>query len=577
MHWAELSALGIDLKGHFSGQIKTLCPWCSTTRKKSKEPCLSVNIDEGVYNCKNCSAKGSVSDQQYKLPPKKRDLDPQSKAYLWFENRGIKRETVDHFKPSISQEGFPQSGTSDKFPTICYNYFLNGVHINTKYKTDSKLNEITGNKFTDEGKWFRMVKDARKVPFNIDSIKDHDYVIFVEGEEECMVWHQVGFQSVVSCPNGAHKDNNNLSWLDGVYFMLEGKKIYLATDMDTPGIKLAEDISRRFPPDLVYRISYPDKDANDTLLGHDEGIFSTLFSEAQPIPIKEITEVGDIMSQILYYKEHGFPVGEKLGIPDLDNLMSWNKGELGVWTGIPTMGKSTFLQWVFCVLAHRSEWKFGIFSPEHITPLIVIRLCEQYIGKSFTKMNDKELVSACKFVGQHFFFYNVEEITDMSMDNLLKVGEMMIRRYGIDALMFDPYTYIENTSAGDSSTERIGKLLISLKLFAVRYDVYIALVCHPRKMDRLGTNSENYQRPKLYDISGSNNFFNTTDQGGIVHREYESGYTQIVIEKVKLHFRGQRGDTVLSFDLESGCYSSPGATSMPVYKMRKKVENSLDF
>lgn len=43
-------SLGIDVS-KIAGQGKTTCPKCSDSRKKHKDPCLSVNIAEGVFNC----------------------------------------------------------------------------------------------------------------------------------------------------------------------------------------------------------------------------------------------------------------------------------------------------------------------------------------------------------------------------------------------------------------------------------------------------------------------------------------------------------------------------------------------
>ncbi len=53
---------GITIKKN-SGQVKTQCPKCSQDRKKKSDPCLSVNIDEGVWNCHNCGWTGGLKKQ----------------------------------------------------------------------------------------------------------------------------------------------------------------------------------------------------------------------------------------------------------------------------------------------------------------------------------------------------------------------------------------------------------------------------------------------------------------------------------------------------------------------------------
>ena len=54
---AELQELGINIKGK---QKKTTCPKCSHSRKNKKDLCLSVNINEGLYNCHHCGWQGNV-------------------------------------------------------------------------------------------------------------------------------------------------------------------------------------------------------------------------------------------------------------------------------------------------------------------------------------------------------------------------------------------------------------------------------------------------------------------------------------------------------------------------------------
>ena len=54
------SELGISTR-RSTGEEKTLCPNCSDARKKSSEPCLSVNHDEGVFYCHHCDLQGRLS------------------------------------------------------------------------------------------------------------------------------------------------------------------------------------------------------------------------------------------------------------------------------------------------------------------------------------------------------------------------------------------------------------------------------------------------------------------------------------------------------------------------------------
>lgn len=53
--------LGISTR-RSTGEEKTLCPKCSSTRKKHSDPCLSVNHDESVFYCHHCDWQGSLSN-----------------------------------------------------------------------------------------------------------------------------------------------------------------------------------------------------------------------------------------------------------------------------------------------------------------------------------------------------------------------------------------------------------------------------------------------------------------------------------------------------------------------------------
>ena len=53
--------LGISTR-RSTGEEKTLCPNCSSTRKKHSDPCLSVNHDEGVFHCHHCDLRGRLSN-----------------------------------------------------------------------------------------------------------------------------------------------------------------------------------------------------------------------------------------------------------------------------------------------------------------------------------------------------------------------------------------------------------------------------------------------------------------------------------------------------------------------------------
>lgn len=53
----EFNVNGFELNGKINGIIQTTCVFCSSTRKKSKDKCCTVNLDKAFYDCHHCGKK----------------------------------------------------------------------------------------------------------------------------------------------------------------------------------------------------------------------------------------------------------------------------------------------------------------------------------------------------------------------------------------------------------------------------------------------------------------------------------------------------------------------------------------
>ena len=80
-----LHDLGISLKTN-NLQQKTTCPKCSHNRKNKKDPCLSVNLEKGFFNCHNCGWSGNANLKQKKefVLPVDKSINLSSRTYLNF-------------------------------------------------------------------------------------------------------------------------------------------------------------------------------------------------------------------------------------------------------------------------------------------------------------------------------------------------------------------------------------------------------------------------------------------------------------------------------------------------------------
>lgn len=530
-----------------SGQVKTKCPKCSQDRKKKSDPCLSVNIDTGVWNCHNCGWKGGLKKHdfmqeiKYVLPKSKPTISNYSDGILkYFKDRGISESTLLRNRIGEGKEYMPQ--VSAERNTIQFNYYKDSSLINVKYR--------------DGDKNFKLVKDAERILYGLDDLKDCKEAIIVEGEIDKLSFYEAGFKNCVSVPNGA--SNLECKYLKDFPDNLE--KVYIATDNDEPGRKLAEELSRRIGRDICYRVDFKSfKDSNDVLVSlGEEGVANTL-KMAKAYPLEGVLGVDSFDLDIDDLYSNGLSKGDTTGHLSFDNLFSFSTSQLTVITGVPTHGKSNWLEHMCMRLAAQSGWRFGVFSPEHYPlQLHFSVLAEKFIGKTFRKeskyerMDKAELNHAKNFISNRFNWIRPDGDV-FTIDAILESAASLIKRHGIKGLIIDPYNKIHAPIGTKSETQYINEFLTKLTIFKQKYDIHIFLVAHPRKMQKKDNGL--YDIPTLYDIAGSANFYNQVDNGITVYRNFETECTHVYVQKVKFRHIGEIGEAVFKYNLQNGRYN----------------------
>jgi twinkle protein len=107
-----------------------------------------------------------------------------------------------------------------------------------------------------------------------------------------------------------------------------------------------------------------------------------------------------------------------------------------------------------------------------------------------------------------------------------------------------------------NETRYVAKALSKIKKFNRLHRVTTFVVAHPTKMQK--EENGDYKVPKLYDISGSANFFNKTDFGLTVYRESDDTVS-VHVQKVKFQdILGRCGAVQFNFDRVSSRYLEPG-------------------
>lgn len=544
------------------GKIKTFCPECHEMRHDKRDKSLSVDIDKGIWKCHYCGFSGHLEyddsekrkwmEKQtwyqhtkirqkpvYKKPTPKQITPISERAKAWFAGRGISEKTLQDLKVTEGLEWMPQKNGNAN--TVQFNYFLNGELVNTKFRTGDKC--------------FKLVSGAELIPYNIDAIKGQKECIICEGEIDCLSFHECGFPYVVSVPNGA---NANLDYLDNFIedYFDDKETIYIASDTDTKGVVLKEELIRRFGAERCKVLNYGEgcKDANEHLVKFGKESLIACVKAAAEIKVEGVFTISDFEQPLDALFEHGWQKGVTIGHENFDRLCSFETKRLCIVTGIPGSGKSEFIDEIAERLNIRYGWRFAYFSPEN-APLAyhASKLIEKFTGKRFNRqtLTDSEYKQVKERLEQDFFF--ISPTGDFRLDNILEKAKFLVRRKGIKALVIDPFNRLESEQGTRNETQYISELLDRLTNFAQRNDILIILMAHPTKQPK---NKDGViEAPTLYDISGSANFFNKADFGIVVHRNRIENNVEVHIQKVKFRHLGECGTALFKYNLNNGRYT----------------------
>ena len=360
----EINGFLIDKFNQYSlkpGSTQGICPLCSHTRqpKNRKAQCASYDWERGLGTCHNCNTsfqlhtyqrKGSANKEYVKPIPVEVFEPVVDKVAEWFKTRGISLASLRDLNVTTGEEYMPQTGKKEN--TIQFNYMIGDELINVKYR--------------DARKNFKLYKGAEKIFYNINSIVGYDWCVIVEGEMDALALHEAGIKNVVSVPNGATLNSNNLDYLDNCIDYFEDKeKIILAVDADEAGQALRYEFIRRLGAEVCYLVDFNgNKDANEYLIEHGAEELNKLINNATQVPLEGVSTLRDLEADLLDFVHNGFKPGFQIGLDNFDKIFSTYTSQFITVTGIPLSGKSDFVDQM-CIGYNRNYgWKTAYASPE---------------------------------------------------------------------------------------------------------------------------------------------------------------------------------------------------------------------
>jgi twinkle protein len=549
----EINGFLIDKFNQYSlpeGKTQGICPLCSSDRqpKNQKLKCASYDWERGLGTCHNChnsfqlhtyQRKGS-SEKVYTKPDPIKEDPVGSKIEQWFETRGISPQTLRDLRITEGPEWMPQTGKSEN--TIQFNYIIVDELINVKYR--------------DGRKNFKLFKGAEKIFYNINSVVGYDHCIITEGEMDVLALHEAGMPNSVSVPNGATLNSNNLEYLDNCIDYFDNKeKIILAVDSDEAGQALQQELIRRLGAEVCYIATFEDcKDANEYLLKHGKQKLAERIAEARPVPLENVTTFKDVEAEVTDFVKNGFKPGFQVGLQNFDDIFSTYTGQFITVTGIPSSGKSDFVDQMVVGYNEKYGWKTAFASPENAPTYLHAHKIMRKVWQGMPSVGDihgDKWNQIASHVNDNFFHIDMERYT---LESVLRKGAELVKRKGIKCLVIDPFNKVRDV---DCKTEDVNRYtmeyLQKIEIFAKKYDVLVFIVAHPTKMYK-GADGK-IEEPTMYNIKGGGEWYDASYHGILVHRDYENRTVKAKVLKVKFQNLGENGaEAHFKWEPKSGCF-----------------------
>ena len=533
------------------GSTQGTCPLCSHTRqpKNQKLQCASYDWERGLGTCHNCDTsfqlhtyqrKGNATKEYVKPIPVEVFEPVKDKAVEWFKTRGISQQTLDDLYVTTGDEFMPQTGRKEN--TIQFNYIMGDELVNVKYR--------------DGRKNFKLYKGAEKIFYNINSIVGYDWCVIVEGEMDALALHEAGIKNVISVPNGATLNSNNLDYLDNCIDYFEDKnKVILAVDADEAGQALRYEFIRRLGAEVCYLVDFNgNKDANDFLVEHGAEELRKVINTATQVPLEGVSTLRDLEADLLDFVHNGFKPGFQIGLDNFDKIFSTYTSQFITVTGIPSSGKSDFVDQM-CIGYNRNYgWKTAFASPENKPNFLH---AHKLIRKTWEGLPTKDDIGTSKWkqvtnhINDNYFFIDMDRYT---LEDVLRKGAELVKRKGIKCLVIDPFNKIRDVDCKSEDVNRYTmEYLTKIETFAKKYDVLVIVVAHPTKMYR---NQEGkIEEPTMYSIKGGGEWYDASYHGLLVHRDYEAKTVKAKVLKVKFQNLGEnQAEAHFNWEPKSGSY-----------------------
>ena len=509
------SSVGADTHQKGDELFFKYCPYCEGGSNRDKQT-FSINLTTGTYKCfrASCGASGHfvqlARDFNYpldfgeqkefrQLPQKK--IVSNNAAVEYMKSRGISQATTERYKITTWKD----NENIIVFPFYDENNQLVFVKYRDSKFVKPKKGEPKRNKEWSEEK-------TKAILFGMAQCEDFSTLIITEGQIDSLSVADCGIKNACSVPTGAV----GFTWLNHCWdWVAKFKEVIVFGDWEKGKMTLLDTLSKRLPQKVraVQKEDYlGEKDANDIYRKYGKSAIVRCIENAKPLELNNIKGLETVQTVDL----NALPK-IKTNIKPIDRIIGGIVfGQVYLLTGKRGQGKSTFMSQIGCE-ALDQNYPTLIYSGElpdyHFKRWLDFQLAG---GKNITVSTNEfgdevysikqEIVDKLNawYKGKAYIYDNtfIPESEDEKI-TILETIEKAIKQYGIKVICIDNLMTAMDTATTTSDLYMMqSKFVGDLKRIAMKYDVAVILVAHPRKSNNDFSND---------DVAGSADITNKVD------------------------------------------------------------------
>lgn len=513
--------VGADIKDDGDEVQFKLCPYCHGGTSQDKYT-FAVNRESGKFNClrSSCGKQGhfvtlardmgfaldfGISPKEYrKLPQHEIHIRPAAARILG--ERGISEETCKRYRITVQKD--------NRHILVFPFYNEKGELVTVKYRNSKFRKGIDKSK-----EWFES--GTQPILFGMNEAKNfRKPLVITEGQIDALSLAECGVENVVSVPNGC----TSFTWVPNCYdWVNQFPRIIVMGDCENGKITLVDRISKSFklpvyyvPPESYYGL----KDANDILQEYGVDVLRDSFDSACEYIIPHIRRLADVESVDFSTMPRIYS-----GIRKVDETLGgFYFGQVVLLTGRRGEGKSTLMGQLILeaidqgntVLAYSGELTASHFKNwidfQAAGSSGIINLGSEEYPSYKIKPDAQQRIN--DWYRSKALLYDNEAIYDDELESLIDTIEDTVTRYGVNMVCIDNLMTAMDVSAKDDFYRAQSEFVQKLKQLAVRFNIVVLLVAHPRKeMGNTLTNDS---------VAGSGDITNRVDTVLIYSRDKSS-------------------------------------------------------